>query len=427
MKRFLSLLLTLAICLPLLSCGAELITDPISNEANTTATKEDAASQGNGKLKTIPYIADKLSREKINAFPTVNENMTVEEARKLCVDFFRFCQTFAWTPDESLRYERNSKGDITELRAGTIYGGLPYGGVSSGNIYRLMEYYDEETGVVDMSKATPEGQTILFANQCSIGAYWGWGRVINSADYDWTDKMVPKNGFIPVGNYTYRYMNTLGSFSQKSTGDICKENGVDIMFDAYSKMKPADGLVAFDSAGHVIMCSSTPTVVKTNGKIDGSKSYFTVIDQGQAFHQMEQSDGTKYLVQGGVDRKVTFRGAFESGYLPFTFAEFLGTDGLESPKATLELGESATIDQFRSATLRSNYGISDVFVTYLNEDGTAAGYKTIRSKTAGVMSLEMASSFMGGALVPYVGKTMRIEVQQSSGARLIAWEGTITK
>ena len=65
----------------------------------------------------------------------------------------------------------------------------------------------------DMTEA--EKNPKLFGNQCSFGAYWGWGRVINSANYGGTNEMVLKNGFLRVGDYSYApYGDSLEKFDK---------------------------------------------------------------------------------------------------------------------------------------------------------------------------------------------------------------------
>ncbi len=437
MKKIAALLLALSSLL-LSACSAGLMSEGSYEEkATLTATAEQTQEEGGpfSEVSLSDYVpkntvTDKLSWDKLGAFPKANETMTPDEARELCVSFFRFCQTFAWVPDASLTFERNAKGSKTTLTKGTVYGGLPYGGVSSGTVYRLMEAYNPETGVVNMKKATPKGETLYFANQCSMGAWQGWGRVINSAQYEWTAGMTQKNGFLPVGPYTYD--DSISSFSRKTTEAICEENGREVMYQSYADLRPADGLVNSEaSGGHVIMCSGEVEVVyNADGTINGEKSSFPVLDQGQAFKERKQSDGSKYIVQGGIDRTVTFQGAFESGYIPFTFAEFLGTDPVEKAKAEINLeGDSVTRADLKKAAIQTNYSIADVYLDILNESGTTVDQKPIRVTSVVHKRIELAPSVMGSFLTPYENGQyqIRIRVQLYTGDRLTVYEGKLVK
>ena len=163
MKRIIALLLALCSLL-LASCSQGLSTTEEAETTEIAETKKEEAEKKEEEFIPTATLTDKLSWDKINAFPKANENMTPEEARELCVSFFRFCQSFAWTPDQDFSFQRNAKGSITDLKKGTVYGGLPYGGVSTGTIYRLMEVYNTETGVVKMKEACPGGETLYFAS-----------------------------------------------------------------------------------------------------------------------------------------------------------------------------------------------------------------------------------------------------------------------
>jgi hypothetical protein len=171
--------------------------------------------------------------------------MTVAEMRKLCVDFFRFTKSALWTPKEDHKYIRNTNGDIDEFFVGTVYGSVPYVGLGTGNVYRLMDYLDEETGVLDVKAAAKVPS--LFGNQCSIGSYWAWGRIINSVNKEAaTPHMYQANGYIRVGPYTYD--DKRDKFTEDdNTVKICKENGANV-FVAGSACLKAEDKKAFISA-----------------------------------------------------------------------------------------------------------------------------------------------------------------------------------
>ena len=220
MKRFFALLLCL--CTMLCSCSQ---LEPLDETEPAEVTKEEV-KKPSSKVKTNaknPYgapiyieeneyqsiedapeteiLGRRLTWENINSFPIKSEEMSLMERRMLCVNFFQFAKTALWIPDGDFSYVRNKKGTVDKMSAGEIYGGLPYIGSSTGNIYRVMDYMDEERGVVDMSEISK--YPLLFGNQCSRGSYWGWARIVNSADFDGTRDMVASRGFVPVGPYTY--------------------------------------------------------------------------------------------------------------------------------------------------------------------------------------------------------------------------------
>lgn len=419
MKQLTALFCCLAMVLALVSCGDEIIVTSTENTDNATAAEV-----------SHPAVTDVLTWDKINAFPIANSDMSNEELRALCVDFFRFMQTFAWTPSEAFTYTIESSSEDVILHPDKIYGGLPYVSVASGNIYRLMDWYDPETGVVDVTEAkkTPA----LFGSQCSIGAYWAWGRVVNDANYTWTEGMVEKNGFQRVGPYTYREgLETLGS-ADYNTVAIVKENGEQTMFQSYAQMKPADGMVYFTTAGHVVMISSTPHVeYKEDGTIDGDKSYVTYIDQSSLWSDAKQTDGTPYSVQSRVDAQRSFQTIFNGAYIPFSLPELDGRATVEPSVTTLSYtGEgSITLTDLKESHVTSNYGISDVYIVIKDASAKEVFRRVARASTAAVKDIDLSKSVFETSFGKYAGADYTVEIlcRISTGELVNVFEGKLLK
>ncbi|MBR3836603.1 MAG: hypothetical protein IKJ74_00515 [Clostridia bacterium] len=431
MKKIALMLLVFALVASLVSCGGE---SQLQEEPKETKTKEVITTVENTpSVETVtkeevdtydyPTVADPLTPEALAALPIANSSMTTDQLRQLCLDYFYLQLTFSWTPDSRFSYTIESSGKPVTLEKGSVFGGIPYVTVGTGNLYRVLEDYDTLTGVMPVSlyKANPK----LFGNQCSVGAFWGWGRVINSANYTWTQSMVKKNGFIPVG--TYQYRDDLDDYLKSSpdpltTIDICQQNGRDVMYESYAKMLPADGLVYYSgTAGHVRMCSEAPTVVRdANGAIDPNQSYLRYRDQVSKWSTAEQSDGSEMSIQGGVDVKVSFQKLFSSSYLPFTFGELIGTDPVEPSTATLSIsGDTVTVSQLKEAVLTTNYAISDVFLTVTDENGTEVYEYVKRSTRASVMSVELSGMVFENSLKKYCDGNHKVSVscQLSTGEK----------
>lgn len=362
--RVVCFLLILATLIPMASCGAEI---PLATDETETKAEKEMITEEKNQTCDDPAICDKLSLEKINSFPIASADMTVDELRSLCVDFFAYCQSFAWTPSEDYTYTVQSKNRDVTLYRGKIYGGLPYVTGGRGNIYRLMEYYNEETGVIDMKKAA--ANAVQFGNQCSFGSFWAWSRVINSAKFGGTNHLVAKNGFLPVGPFAYDL--AIDQFGNPTTDEICKSNGEQIMYQSYAMLKPADGIVQSMGRGHVIMCASLPVVVKNeDGSINGEESYFTYIHQASSWSDQKQSDGSPFRAQTIPYSKKTFAETFQQHYLPFTFAEFSGKDPVErSEVAFSHSKETMTVDELKQSKIESNYAISHAVVSVTDENG----------------------------------------------------------
>ncbi len=374
-------------------------------------------------MKSTPEIFHKLTKEAIEAFPIATSKMSVKERRELCVSFFRFCQTWCWTPDRDLDFQRNKAGAITNLKKGTVYGGFPYGGLGSGNVYRMLRhFYDPETGVIKMDQL--EQNPRIFCNQCSLGSGWAWRRVVSSANRSWTESMTQKNGYLPVGPYTYK--KEQNAFSRTTTKDICEENGEQVMYQSYAALKPGDGLVMFTTAGHVIMCSSYPAVCyKKSGEINPQASYFTVIDQGQRFRTMHHPDNEEtFVAQGGVDRPLTFEKAFEGHYLPFTFEEF--QEGSLIPESVVETdlsGEKITAEEAMGATVKANRSICDVYVVLQKGENTETVF--IPAMSCSELAIPLAGHLTEETLAPFSGGSISVECQLGNGEYLVAYKGML--
>ena len=118
-----------------------------------------------------------LTQESIDALGIANSKMSAQELRELCLNYFKLQLSFLWTPSENVecypngspslygKYMQQYAGQETAefdtntgkaLLEGTIYGGIPYQNVSTGNVYRWLEYYDESTGTMDLLNALIE-------------------------------------------------------------------------------------------------------------------------------------------------------------------------------------------------------------------------------------------------------------------------------
>jgi len=421
MRRIIAILLCLCTLLSLASCSAGIKTPAATDSEERTVTEEKKTEEKKEQqTQKYPAVTDKLTWDRINALPKASADMTEDELRDAVLKYFELAQTFAWTPDKGYQYIITTSDKSVTLPSKQIYGGMPYVTNGLGNLYRWMDFYDPETGVMYLSKTASPKQ---IGNQCSYGTFWAWSRVSNSLGYFYTSSMTFANGCIPVG--PYKYDLTKEKFSKEDqTGDVCTANGDQIMFRSYAMLKPADGMVHYSTAGHVIMCSSKP-VVKYNadGTINGDESYTTYLDQGSKWREMEQSDGTKYRVQGGVHTKITFSSLLKSGYIPFTIKEFLGTDPVEKAEAKLsiEVGESITAKELREAKVTTNYTISHCVTTVLDKDGKEiyrySSYQDLGKEMVASYEADLSKSVFPASLSAHAGKgnTVKVSVWVGSG------------
>lgn len=444
MKKTVLILLSAVLLLSLCACGGE-----VSETPTTNAPKETTSVSRYESVGDFTQLQEHLTWETINAIPIKRADMTIDEARQLCVDFFRFAKTALWISDADLEFIKNASGSQDEMGRGVVYGGLPYVGVGSGNVYRLMDYMDPETGVVDLRNAVESEEPYdgwkTFGNQCSIGAWWGWARVINSPKYTWTQNCVVKNKMPRIGPYTYddklpRLGGKTDGKENPNTVKILEANGEETMYKSYAELKLGDGLVYYTTAGHVIMASSEPHVeYKADGSIDPELSYITIIDQGQTWLEdgvSEKGDTFKY--KGGVDTKKTFTQLFKGNYMPFTYLEFLGEDPIEDTVCEFSYtGDTITVTDLFSSQVTSNYSISDVYAIVYDEDGNEVYKHAVRAMQASLEKLKLIREKKEGATVNPVetwgklefapGEVYKVEivVQLGTGERPTIYQGNL--
>lgn len=415
-------------------------------------------------LNNVAYINQKLSWDDINSFPIKTADMTVEEMRDLCVAFFEYSKTFLWTPDETVDYIRNSNGREESMTQGTVYGGMPYVGNASGSPYRMMDYVNPETGLVDMKKALPSLGTkdrlsmsdlLYFGSQCAKTASLGWGRVINSADYRRTGNLLPYHGSILLGDIVMDETKTTWSESYRTT-QVCQENGTEVMYEAYAQLQKADGLVYYTTAGHVVMAYSDAVVVRNaDGTVNGDESYVMIIDQAQTWEEDTNASGDTFRRKTSINAKKTFASLYKGSYIPFTFAEFVENDPIEETTLTVTgadeqvlisgtiresdrkfvtdtVAEGLTFMELCNAKVTTNYGISDVYIIIYNARGQALYKHAVRSSSAGIPTLNMAQTGTQVTTWEYgkleSGETYHAEVvvQLYTGERPTVYSGTLT-
>lgn len=424
MKKIFAPILAFATMLTLAACGEA------AAPAETTLDTTPLYVKPNDGF-SYPTINQKLTWDAINALPIKTEDMSIQEMREACVAFMNFSKTAVYMPNDYLSFEKNPSGATDEMVRGQIYAGLPYiGRGGCGNVYRLMDYIDPDTGVLDMQyiKRRPN----LFGNHCSSCTYWAWGRVISSVEHAFTADITHSNGYLRIGPYTY---DDSRSFSSTYTTDmIVAENGMQTMYKSYAELHLADGLVNYHSGGgHVIMVTSEPTVViLPNGDVDPTNSYVTISEQGQPWGAYTNEAGDKAQLKASVNKKKSFQELFKDAYMPFSFAEFLGTKPVDKTEYSINLSGD-TVDQLKlfNAKVTCNFGISDIYMSLYNSSGKEVYRLITRAENAGAKELAFArnatNSFTWGDYNKLSGEyTVKVTAQLSTGERPELYTGKVS-
>ena len=426
MKRFLCLILCCACLLTLTACG------PKTPGPEVVEKKDFSQFAG--------MVADpKTWYENFMKLPVANENMTEQELRQLVVDAFAANMSFTWTPTDNISYtyELLDKYSTVNLPKGIAYSGLFYAtGVKDatcGNIWKVLPYYDHETGAVDVEAM---GDQVLnyMSSACSYGAMQGWNRVINSHGLDGMDSYSQYvSNIVPVGPYKYKASDYKYQFISRTASDeIIAANGEEIMWESIANGKMGDGLYS-SSSWHVMMYSRDPELVyNDDGTLNPYLSYVYVHEQGATGtgsdkYNVEQENGAMLRPLGTLNNKFTIARLVEKGYIPFTFKEFTGEDPIEPGKAwvgekkTLENGTDISLSQLSNEKICGNYNICTLLIEVKTPDGQVmVSYVPNVATNPAKFTVNLFNLLDEARLKPYAdGKnTLHISAQLSNGEKL---------
>lgn len=347
---------------------------------------------------------------------------TVAEMRAMAIRAMHDMLTIQWTTAKDFRFHKNNYDYIFDK--GEIYGGLPYGS-AQGTLASFMEYYDRETGALDID-TIGEGQEDLGAavnstvgNTCSGSTCWGLFTVCNSISGPCVCYMLTqKNGFIPVAPCTYD--PALDSFENKGTESIISENGEETVCEAYGKVQPGDLLLyqvgLGGMGGHSVMVMTPPCVIRLeDGTIDKDKSYLYIHDQRMGYYPFPDSNGRCIKTSGRVFIRHSFRDLLDEKYIPLTTKEFLGEKPYEWPWVKLDR-EAETHALLSEARVISNYPVAVVKVMLTKKSGETKRI-FLKSMSRGDIGTRLAFDYPLAEAAEAIAKA---EKENGSKAELIA-------
>jgi hypothetical protein len=171
-------------------------------------------------------------------------------------------------------------------------------------------------------------------------------------------------------------------------------------------------------------------VYNDDGTINGEESYLCVTEQGGSWRDGVSPSGIKYQYEYSLDKKFTFQKLFNAAYIPYTFADLIGTDPIEETEVTFShTGETITESQLFNAKVSSNYHLSDIYVYVYDKAGNEIFKHAVRIRVPSTMESKI---FKAGTVYTWgswedvsAGNTVKIEVQLGTGERPVIWEGTL--
>lgn len=377
-----------------------------------------------------PYRVYKpITLADMDALPIATADMTSDELRQLCVDFFRMQLTFQWVSETDIHY--NIRGKDTWLKAGTVYAGSPYTATAkSGNLYMTMEYYDQQTGILTNPGMMDQDFMKHIGNHCTYGSFWGWARVINSTSAQFNVNMgLESYGYIPLGDFSTAHIEKWEE-GVMDTRMVAREAGKETIFEGYAQLQKADCVYVWFGGGgnsHIRMLSQDAVVVRNaDGTINGEESYIIYLDQGSGWTD-KTFDGNTIPVQGGVDEKVSFQRLYSAGYLPFTFAEFQGEDPIEETCITTSLDtlETVTTTQLADATVTANYSISHITLSVTDENGNEIYRQNAYAPRILTMEMGISDAVDTEKLAALQGQQLTVTCRLGNGDNVTVFSGVI--
>ena len=210
-----------------------------------------------------------------------NDNGTSSNLRESVVNYMNACATILWTPKTSFAYW--SDGEQNWL-AGTTYYGIPY---SQSNRTTNLELFQQN--VINNVYVGDTGQKTYMGSDCSSAVSMAYRTVNSEFPITTTYGMFPS-----FSKYTRKVGNYNDDNSNNST-NICKINGMPVMFNAYRDLQPGDLLL---TRMHVMMVTEVGD------------------DYVKVTHQSKLNENL--LSSWKIKEKITFNSLFLAGYIPVT-------------------------------------------------------------------------------------------------------------
>ena len=229
------------------------------------------------------------------AFADDSASTLEQTSRAKIVDYMRAVASIEWTPSVDIPYWSKSQGFT--FKAGEIYYGVPY--TQAGRDHDL-DSFRTQLKVVDgvAQYVGPSESSTYWGTDCSSTVSHAWRQVDPKFPTLSTDMMFPEANkrIVAVGDYRL--------VSKRSTAEITKENGYEVMASSYALLKPGDAVLYRESSGHVML------VLKN----EPEKSRLFIADQTGCSNGVPKGrDGHSTL---RVDYEFTYKTLFEKDYIP---------------------------------------------------------------------------------------------------------------
>ena len=161
---------------------------------------------------------------------TFDSEPSTMELRMMAVQAMKDILCIQWCTEKEIQYRKNGPvNNKTFLHEpGKTYAGLLYSTANAG-IFQFFEYYDSETGCLEYP-GTADELKLELGSSCADALLWGWSAVCNSIKGGFYPVlMVPSNGYLIVGDYTYR--ENIQSYNEMPSYAIIDNNPKEVIMD----------------------------------------------------------------------------------------------------------------------------------------------------------------------------------------------------
>lgn len=350
---------------------------------------------------------------------------TIAEMRQRAIAAMRDLLSVQWTTHKKIAHSKSGavSGKRFIYEPFITHAGLPYTNGGKG-LFQFMEYYDTETGRLQFY-GTPEEFNEAIGCTCAGGVMWGLSSVCHTLNGKFINFcMTPKFGCYPVGDY--KIDGNIENYREEfQTSRIIRENGVDLIIDAYTKIQPADAVTSSDK-DHTMMCIDYPVVVRTeDGSIDMAQSYVMVQDQRggfkMGFYDVRVGDDLLHY-SGRTEFKYTFQMLLDEFYIPLTTKEFMGEEPYERAKITFSDPCCTTREQLIAGTVTSNYPMALIKLNLIAHNGRRVmldRYLFDRIDPYTGLARSFPMDRMSQAIINADGRALEVEVTAPNGEILI--------
>lgn len=216
--------------------------------------------------------------------------------RAKVVDYMHTAASIQWTPKEDVPYYNPEQNFV--FKKGETYYGIPYTQFSRNND---LETFSTQLEMIDGVQ--------YYVGPCEFDKYWGsdcsaslsnaWKQADPNFPSLLTRRMIPDRPkeIVPVGKYVLNFHD--------STPDIVKENGFDVMKEAYALLKPADAVIKHvDYDGHAMLVISN----------DHENERLFISDQTGLYQGMPKGRNGHSTFR--YNQEYAYEDLFKEGYIP---------------------------------------------------------------------------------------------------------------